>query len=97
MANYKVLIPLDGSRLAESSLAYLTHLKQMGDLQVTLISVIDVLRTQLPGFDESREFNVMESYLLEVAGDVHARLSVPVEIKVPSGTPSVFGGLASRV
>ena len=41
MAPYNVLIPLDGSRLAEASMAYLSGLRRMGDLHVTLISAVD--------------------------------------------------------
>ena len=37
MSEYKVLIPLDGSRLAEHSLAFLPALSKRGDLDVSLL------------------------------------------------------------
>ena len=41
MSEYRVLVPLDGSRLAEHALIYLDALRSMGESRVLLLSVVE--------------------------------------------------------
>jgi nucleotide-binding universal stress UspA family protein len=86
-----VLVPLDGSRLAERSLAFLPALAQFGSLSVTLLSVIDEnedikMLSQPEVLD--RERNVLQTYLREVASDLHKHLNLQVETEVLEGSPA---------
>jgi nucleotide-binding universal stress UspA family protein len=91
MSDYRVLIPLDGSRRAETPLAYLGALKQMGDLQVRLLSVVDETEEfgALRGREaEDREFNLLSTYLREVAADIEKHVGIAVECRVRRGHPA---------
>jgi nucleotide-binding universal stress UspA family protein len=88
MSEYKVLIPLDGSRLAEHSLAFLPALRQRGDLAVSLLSVVD-FPEDLLGFvqteEQEREQNMLSTYLREIADDLNSHLGVMVDYEVGRG------------
>jgi nucleotide-binding universal stress UspA family protein len=87
---YSVLIPLDGSRLAERSLAYVPVLQRFEGLRVTLLSVAneqeDVRLLTQPEAAE-RERNVLQTYLREIAGDMEKHLGLEVETVVAQGAP----------
>jgi nucleotide-binding universal stress UspA family protein len=91
MAEFRILVPLDGSRLAEHSLAYLRPLRQIGGINVLLFSAVDEaedfgdLTTKEAG---EREFNVLSTYLREVAEDVQRHLEIQVYTKVARGAPA---------
>lgn len=89
MSDYKVLIPLDGSRLAEHALAFLPALAHFGELKVTLVSVvdfpedlIDVVSTE----EQERERNLLSTYQREIAGDLEKHLGAKVHCEVLRGT-----------
>ena len=92
MEERRVLIPLDGSRLAESSLEFARMLARFEPIQILLMAVIDELEVGVralvaPRDVESREQNVMNVYLDEVA----AKLQTPgVEVitEVREGSPA---------
>src|SRR4051794_13763825 len=93
MAKYKIVVPLDGSRLAEHPLAYLSALNYLGDkgdTSVTLLSAIDI-NERYPGLNEvesrERASNLMASYLREVAGDVREHACIEVETRMVTGLP----------
>jgi nucleotide-binding universal stress UspA family protein len=92
MAQYKIMVPLDGSRLAEHSLVYLDALRSVGESQVLLLSVVDEaedLRALDPDEALAREENILATYLREVAGDVKQHLGIEVETRVVAGSPAV--------
>jgi len=86
-----VLIPLDGSRLAERSLVFVQALSQFGSLSVTLLSVIDenedIKMLSQPEVKE-RERNVLQTYLREIASDLRKHLNLEVETEVLEGSPA---------
>lgn len=91
MAEYKILLPLDGSRLAEHSLVYLQALRAMGELNVLLLSVVDESgesHTLSRVEAQDREFNVLSTYLREVVADINAHLGIHAEQKVVRGAPA---------
>jgi nucleotide-binding universal stress UspA family protein len=91
MADYKVLVPLDGSRLAENSLVYLDALRSLGESEVLLLSVVDEsedFHSLRPEEAREREANLLATYLREVAADVEKHLGISVETKVATGTPA---------
>ena len=88
---YNVLIPLDGSRLAERSLAFVPSLSRLDGLSVTLVSVVNPeeevhLLSQSEASD--REANVLQTYLHEVAGDMHKHHNIQVATEVLRGNPA---------
>jgi nucleotide-binding universal stress UspA family protein len=92
MAQYKIMVPLDGSRLAEHSLVYLDALRSVGESQVLLLSVVDEaedFRALDPDEALTREENILATYLREVAGDVKQHLGIEVETRVVAGSPAV--------
>ena len=86
----KVLIPLDGSKLAEHALAYVPALRPLGDLQFEFLTVLDSDSDSEDrrGEAQGREENLMLTYLLEIAGEIRTHLGVEVGTKVLSGTPA---------
>jgi nucleotide-binding universal stress UspA family protein len=90
MAEYRILIPLDGSRYAEHSLAYLPVLMHLGRLHVSLLSVVDETEDihRLTGEAASREHNVFSTYLREIANDIERHLGVDADIEVNQGVPA---------
>jgi nucleotide-binding universal stress UspA family protein len=88
MAEFKVLIPLDGSPLAEQSLSYLPALQQFHGAELMLLSVVDdsedfgALTSQEA---IEREVNVMAAYLKEVRRDIQGWLKVSINAKVARG------------
>jgi nucleotide-binding universal stress UspA family protein len=91
MAAYKILLPLDGSRLAEHSLVYLQALRAMGELNVLLLSVVDEsedFHALGPVEAQEREANVLSTYLREVGTDIDAHLGIHAEQKVVRGIPA---------
>jgi nucleotide-binding universal stress UspA family protein len=88
---YKVLVPLDGSRLAENSLVYLDALRSLGESQVLLLSVVDEaeeFQSLDSGESSAREENLLVTYLKEVSADLQHHLGINVETKVVHGAPA---------
>ncbi len=91
MAKYKILIPLDGSRLAEHSLAYVHQLAKLGEPDVMLLSVVDLaeeVRAVTPQDFSQRESNLLGTYLHEVANDFKEHLGITVTTKLAEGNPA---------
>ena len=87
---YKVLVPLDGSRVAENSLAYLDALRSMGESEILLISVVDedAQGTALdPKESIAREENLLATYLREVSAQIHEHIGIDVATKLVVGSP----------
>src|SRR5688500_3310012 len=85
------MVPLDGSKEAEHSLAYLDSLRSIGASLVLLLSVADDIEdfhglTGPEGLDKER--NLLEAYLANIAGNLRSELGIEVETKVVSGSPS---------
>ena len=90
MSSYKVLVPLDGSRLAERSLNYLPAFKKLGALEVELLGVIDEPNELLGPLAEEaieREANIVTTYIATVAEELGQHLGIEVESKVLGGEP----------
>lgn len=91
MPGYKVLVPLDGSRLAEQALVYLDSLRGLGETEVLLVGVVDDAedyRLLSPEEALEREMNLLSTYLREVAGDIEQHLGLEVRTKVLVGSPA---------
>ena len=87
MNTYKTLVPLDGSRYAEHALAFLPTLSRYGQLEVTLVGVVDstdVLKEVPITEVEDRAANLLGSYLHEIASDLRTHLKASVQTKVLS-------------
>lgn len=86
----KVLIPLDGSKLAEHALAYVPALRSLGDTHFEFVTVLDADsdRHDKRGEAEDREENLLLTYVLEIAGEIQTHLGVEVDTKVLSGAPA---------
>ena len=87
---YRVLVPLDGSRLAEWALAYLPALRQVGELRVTLLSVVDETDGSAGGAREAseRESNLLSTYLHEVSADLERHLGINADAELQTGIPA---------
>jgi nucleotide-binding universal stress UspA family protein len=86
-----VVVPLDGSRLAERSLAFVPVLSRLDGLNVTLVSVVNPEEeVHLLSHSEAaaREGNVLQTYLREVAGDMHKHHGIQVASEVLTGNPA---------
>jgi nucleotide-binding universal stress UspA family protein len=83
----KVLIPLDGSKLAEHSLAYIAALRPLGLSEVELVSVTDPLAVPVRRGheDEDRERNLLTTYLSTIAEDVHTHTTLQVKTRILTG------------
>lgn len=91
MSEYRVMVPLDGSKAAEHSLAYLDSLRSIGASRVLLLSVADDAEdfhglTGAEGLEKER--NLLEAYLANLAGNLRGELGIDVETKVVTGSPS---------
>jgi nucleotide-binding universal stress UspA family protein len=87
---FKVVIPLDGSRYAEHALAYLPPTAHMGDVSLHLLSVVDDGRQSNslePSEEEERESRLLASYLNEIATDIRNHLKMKVSTEVLHGYP----------
>lgn len=91
MQTLKVLIPLDGSRLAEAPLAYLSSLRALGELHPVLFSVVpDLEQAHGLNIEESvaRERNLLTAYLRETATGIEKHLGLVCETRVAFGRPA---------
>lgn len=91
MTQLKVLIPLDGSKLAECSLAQLSTLRLLGDIELLLVSIVDETDDfhSLASHEiEQREHNVLSTYVNEVAADVTRHLGLTPATRVQHGNPA---------
>ena len=81
------IIPLDGSKLVEHSLAYLSALRPLGLTEVELISVIDpvAVPARRAHEDEERERNLLTVYLEKIAEEVRAHTTLEARVKVLAG------------
>jgi nucleotide-binding universal stress UspA family protein len=88
---FKVLVPLDGSRLAENSLVYLDALKGLGESEVLFVGVVDEsedFRGVTDAESRAREANLLTTYLHEVAEEVHEHTGVSIDYRVVTGSPA---------
>lgn len=91
MSEFRVLIPLDGSRYAEHALAYLPVLARLGEVHLQLLSVVDTpgKRTgEALSEAEARDLNVLQTYLHEVAADVDRHLKISTTVDALGGNPA---------
>ena len=90
MSEFKVFIPLDGTRMAEHSLLYLKALQAFGDVSVLLVSVVDP-SARAPGLNEAevaeREANVLNAYLNETAAEIRRQFEMTVITRIKRGVP----------
>jgi nucleotide-binding universal stress UspA family protein len=86
---YRVLIPLDGSRLAERALAYLPALSRLGDLEVALLGVVDNSDEALRD-DEARdrESKLLGAYLEQVQAGLGSRFDIAATSDIETGIPA---------
>lgn len=91
MTPLKIFIPLDGSKLAEASLSYLSALRALGEVHPMLFSVVDELE-QIATLDvqESmrREHNLLSTYLTEVAAEIEKHLGLGCDTLLSYGKPA---------
>ncbi len=88
---HNVLIPLDGSRLAERSLAFVPSLSRLDGFNLTLVSVVNPEEdvSMLAESEASdREANVLQTYLHEIAADMHKHHNIQVATEVLKGNPA---------
>jgi nucleotide-binding universal stress UspA family protein len=88
VSNYKVLVPLDGSRLAEHALAFLPGLSHFGALEVTLVSITDFpddLLITVATEEQDREHTLLSTYLREIAADLEKHLDATVHAETSRG------------
>lgn len=91
MTQLKVLVPLDGSKLAECSLAQLSTLRLLGDVELLLVSVVDEtddFHSSASHEAEQREHNVLSTYVNEVAADITRHLGLTAATRVQHGNPA---------
>jgi nucleotide-binding universal stress UspA family protein len=92
LSDLKVIAALDGSELSEASLRYIPLLGAIGNLDVTLVGVVETYREAegLKGAEAhvERERNLLEAYLERTASDFSAKLGAPVRPLVRVGAPA---------
>lgn len=91
MADYTVLIPLDGSALAEHSLSYLHALANLGTVHVHLVGAVDEAHDAhvlSSGESSERERNAMAAYLRGISDEISKHLGMSTEVEVKSGIPA---------
>jgi nucleotide-binding universal stress UspA family protein len=78
---------LDGSRLAEHSITYVSALRPLGLSEVKLIAVTELqpvaIRRGIE--DEEREWNLLTTYLHKVAEDLRSHTALDVTVEVLTG------------
>lgn len=91
MADFEVLLPLDGSPLAEHSLAFLPALARGGRVRARLLAVVDEthdshdLREIEAG---EHERHAMTAYLRDIQEKLEKQPGVSTEIEVKAGVPA---------
>src|SRR5688572_9497848 len=91
MTLLKVLIPLDGSKLAEASLSYVSSLRALDEVELTLLSVVNELEeVQMLDIQEAheRERGVLTGYLRDVATGMAKHLGLHPHSRVSYGAPA---------
>jgi nucleotide-binding universal stress UspA family protein len=86
MADFTVLVPLDGSKPAELALSFVAAIKPLGDLKLRLLSVLES-DASVPGDEEKRREKVAADYLGEVGRHVETQEKVTVEYVRRGGVP----------
>jgi nucleotide-binding universal stress UspA family protein len=83
----KVLIPLDGSQLAEHALAYVSALRPLGLSEVEVVSVIDpvTVPARRGHEDEERERNLLAAYQERLADRLRMHTTLDVKTRILSG------------
>jgi nucleotide-binding universal stress UspA family protein len=87
MSDIRVLVPLDGSELAENALRYLPLLNTLGPLSVRLVGVAEGSDAySLPGADEwqEREARLLTEYLKNVTAEVEGQ-GIQADYRVSRG------------
>jgi nucleotide-binding universal stress UspA family protein len=92
MTRLKVLIPLDGSKLAEASLAYLSSLRALGEVEPRLFSVVEE-HEPVPSLDIEeaikREHKLLSAYLRETGADIEKHLGLVCDTRLAYGKPAI--------
>jgi nucleotide-binding universal stress UspA family protein len=91
MAEFTVLIPLDGSPIAEHSLAYLPCLTHLGDVTLHLLSVVDQTE-EVHSLSSAevieRERHVLTTYLQETTVEIESLVGLRAMVEVQLGVPA---------
>ncbi len=87
MTTGRLLIPLDGSKLAEHSLAYVATLVPLGVREVELVSVLDptAFHPRAGHDDTARERNLVETYLRGIGENLGLQTSLKVTTTIAAG------------
>jgi nucleotide-binding universal stress UspA family protein len=80
--NVRLLIPLDGSELAEHAIAYIPMLMPLGVTDVELVSVVAPA-----GERAGRERHLLETYQAELAEEIREQTALDVHTRILSGVP----------
>ena len=85
-----ILIPLDGSKLAERAVAYVPAFMAMGVAKVLLTGVVEEEGHHGPLQEEDieRERNLLATYLEQVAEELRLSTTLEVEAKAIRGRPA---------
>ena len=99
----RIVVPLDGSSLAEQILPRVLTLAQLEDAEITLLNVLvpqsysqrEIADPSLPWWD--KDISVAQSYLVRIAGGLR-RTGVPVttDIVISENIAGAIGDFASR-
>jgi nucleotide-binding universal stress UspA family protein len=99
----RIVVPLDGSSLAEQILPRVLTLAQLEDAEITLLNVLvpqsysqrEIADPSLPWWD--KDISVAQSYLFRIAGGLR-RTGVPVttDIVISENIAGAIGDFASR-
>lgn len=83
----KLLIPLDGSKLAEQALAYVPALMALGVSSVHVVSVLDpdLVRPRSGREDDARERHLLEVYHRELADALRESTGLSVQTSILDG------------
>jgi len=82
----KLLVALDGSKLAEHSLAYVAAMRPFGLSEVEVVSVIEPTPIPARGNeDEERQRNLLRAYHEKVTQELHAETTIEAKSKLLTG------------
>jgi nucleotide-binding universal stress UspA family protein len=99
----RIVVPLDGSTLAEQILPRVLTLAKLEDAEITLLNVLvpqsysqkEIVDTDLPWWD--KDVSVAESYLFRIAGRLRRNgVAVTTDIVIGENVASAIGDFASR-
>ena len=99
----RIIVPLDGSTLAEQILPRVLMLASLEDAEITLLNVLvpqsysqkEIVDPSLPWWD--KDISVAQSYLFRIASNLrHAGVPVTTDIVISENIASTIGDFASR-